>query len=174
MQQSFVLAGGCFWCLDAAYRQLKGIVGTECAYAGGAVANPSYEQVCTGQTGHAEAFKVTFDDSVISAQTVLDAYFTMHDPTQLNRQGNDIGPQYRSVMFYADADQQQLFEAAIARAQEWYAEPIVTTVEPLANYFPAEEYHQNYYAQNPNSGYCQIVVSGKTAKIRAKFSQYLR
>lgn len=174
MQQSFVLAGGCFWCLDAAYRQLRGVTGTQCAYAGGSVDNPSYEQVCTGATVHAEAFKVTFDDSVIPAETVLDAFFTMHDPTQLNRQGNDVGTQYRSAMFYADEAQHELFAAALERAKQWYEQPIVTSIEPLTTYYPAEAYHQNYYATHQDSGYCQIVVSGKVNKVRAKFAEYLQ
>lgn len=173
MQQSFILGGGCFWCLDAAYRQLDGIISTECAYAGGSVDNPSYEQVCTGATGHVEVCKVTFDDAIIPADTVLDAYFTMHDPTQLNRQGNDIGPQYRSVMFFDGAAQQERFAEARERAQSWYEAPVVTAVEPLSTYWAAEEYHQDYYAKHPESGYCQMVVSAKIAKVRASFLPYL-
>lgn len=174
MKHTYVLAGGCYWCLDAAYRQLTGVDEVLAAYTGGTSPNPSYELVCTGTTGHAEAVAVTFDTDIIPADVILDAYFTMHDPTQRNRQGNDIGDQYRSAMFYADEDQRQQFEAARERAQEWWPAEIVTTIEPLSDLYIAEEHMQDYFAKNPTQGYCVAVVAPKVNKVRAGFSQYLR
>jgi len=170
----FVLAGGCFWCLDSSYSQFKGIIDVVCGYTGGTVVNPSYEAVCNGNTGHAEVAKVIFDENVISAETVLDIFFTVHDPRQLNRQGNDIGTQYRSGMFYADDAQKALFEAAIERAKENWDGEIVTEVTALGEWFDAEEYHQDYFAKNPTNAYCQAVVSGKMAKTRAAFLDLLK
>ncbi|MDJ1113678.1 peptide-methionine (S)-S-oxide reductase MsrA [Microbacterium dauci] len=172
--QTFVLAGGCFWCLDAAYRALDGVESVESGYIGGQVAAPSYEQVCTGTTGHAEAVRVTFDPEVIPADVILDAYFTMHDPRQLNRQGNDIGTQYRSAMFPADDEQRELFAAAEARASEWWDGGLVTTTEPLTEFFPAEDYHQDFFAKNPGQGYCMAVAVPKVNKVRARFAEYTR
>lgn len=173
---TFVLAGGCFWCLDAAYRQLRGVTEVLSCYTGGETQRPSYEQVCTGRTGHAEAVAVTFDESIIPAKVILDAYFTMHDPTQLNRQGNDVGTQYRSAMFFADAAQRELFEAARERAAEYWsaAGEIMTTIEPLGEVYPAEEYHQDFFAKNPTQGYCLAVAVPKVNKVRASFTEYLR
>lgn len=171
---TYVLAGGCFWCLDAAYRQLDGVSEVLSCYTGGQAANPTYEQVCTGSTGHAEAVAVSFDESVIPSEVILNAFFTMHDPTQLNRQGNDIGTQYRSAAFPADADQRDLFEAAIVRAAEWWPGEIVTTIEPLGEVYAAEDYHQDFFAKNPTQGYCLAVAVPKVNKVRAAFSTYLR
>lgn len=171
--QTFVLAGGCFWCLDAAYRALRGVSDVVSGYTGGSTANPSYELVCTGSTGHAEAVAVTFDPEVIPADVILDAFFTMHDPRQLNRQGNDIGTQYRSAMFAADDAQRELFEAARDRASEWWDGGIVTTIEPLGTFYPAEDYHQDFFAKNPNQGYCLAVAVPKVNKVRARFSEYI-
>ncbi len=171
--QTFVLAGGCFWCLDAAYRALRGVSEVVSGYTGGAVPDPSYEHVCTGTTGHAEAVAVTFDPEVIPPDVILDAYFTMHDPRQLNRQGNDIGTQYRSAMFPADDEQRALFEAARDRAAEWWDGGIVTTIEPLGAFYPAEEYHQDFFAKNPTQGYCLAVALPKVNKVRARFTDYL-
>lgn len=171
--QTFIFGGGCFWCLDAAYRVLRGVSSVVSGYSGGELPNPSYEQVCTGTTGHAEVVAVTFDESVIPADTILDAFFTMHDPTQLNRQGNDIGTQYRSVMFYQDEAQRELFEAARERAQTWYDRPIVTVLEPLSKFYEAEEYHQDFFAKNPTQGYCLAVAVPKVNKVRAAFREYL-
>ena len=171
--QTFVLAGGCFWCLDAAYRALRGVTEVVSGYTGGSVPDPSYELVCTGTSGHAEAVAVTFDPEVISAETILDAYFTMHDPRQLNRQGNDIGTQYRSAMFYADDEQRRLFEAARDRASEWWDGGVVTTIEPLDAFHRAEEYHQDFFAKNPTQGYCLAVAVPKVNKVRARFSEYV-
>lgn len=172
--ETFVLAGGCFWCLDAAYRPLRGVQSVVSGYIGGTVENPTYEQVCTGATGHAEAVAVTFDPEVIPADVILDAFFTMHDPRQLNRQGNDIGTQYRSAMFPADDEQRELFEAAMQRAEETWDGAPVTTMEPAAEFYRAEEYHQDFFAKNPTQGYCLAVAVPKVAKVRSKFTQYLK
>lgn len=170
---TFVLAGGCFWCLDAAYRALRGVSSVVSGYVGGTVEHPSYEQVCTGRTGHAEAVAVTFDPDVISDEVILDAFFTMHDPRQLNRQGNDVGTQYRSAMFPADDQQRELFEAARDRAAQWWDGGIVTTIEPLSEFYPAEDYHQDFFAKNPTQGYCLAVAVPKVNKVRARFAEYV-
>ena len=171
---TFVLAGGCYWCLDAAYRALRGVVGVHSCFTGGVTPNPSYELVCTGTTGHAEAVAVTFDPAVLPAQIVLDAFFTMHDPTQLNRQGHDIGTQYRSAMFYADDEQRGLFEAARDRAAEWWPGEIVTSIEPLGVCYPAPEDHQDFFAKNPTQGYCLAVAVPKVNKVRKSFTEYIK
>ena len=172
--QTYVLAGGCFWCLDAAYRALNGVVSVEAGYVGGSVPSPTYEQVCTGTTGHAEAVKVTFDEEVIPSDVILDAFFTMHDPRQLNRQGNDVGTQYRSAMFPADDAQRETFERAAERAAEWWGGGLVTTMEPLTEWYPAEDYHQDFFAKNPGQGYCLAVAVPKVNKVRARFGEYAR
>lgn len=171
--ETFVLGGGCFWCLDSAYVQFKGIVDVTCGYTGGSMANPTYEAVCNGNTGHAEVVSISFDESVISSEQVLDIFFTLHDPTQLNRQGNDIGTQYRSSMFYSSAEQKQVFESAIERAQQIWGQGIVTELAPISEFYRAEEYHQDFFAKNPNQGYCVAVVAPKVAKVRGKFSELL-
>ena len=170
----FVLAGGCFWCLDSSYSQFKGIIDVECGYAGGHTSNPTYEEVCSEKTGHAEVAKVIFDDSIISAEVVLDLYFTVHDPRQLNRQGNDIGSSYRSAMFYQGEEQKELFEKALERAATMWDGEIVTTLQPLEIFWPAEDYHQDYFTNNPGNAYCQTVVTGKMAKTRSSFTEYLK
>lgn len=169
----FVLAGGCFWCLDAAYRVLHGVNDVVSGYAGGHVENPNYEAVCTGTTGHAEVVAVDFDESIIPADVILDAFFTMHDPRQLNRQGNDVGTQYRSAMFPEDDAQQVLFEAARARANEYWGGGVVTTIEPLTAFYPAESYHQDFFAKNPTQGYCLAVAVPKVNKVRQSFASYV-
>lgn len=171
--KTFVLAGGCFWCLDAAYRALRGVKGVLSCYAGGHSANPTYEEVCTGTTGHTETVAVSFDETVLPESVVLDAYFTMHDPTQLDRQGADVGPQYRSVMFYGDEEQRQLFESARDRAAEYWSDELVTSIEPLTTLYPAEEEHQDFFAKNPTQGYCLAVAVPKVNKVRASFAEYL-
>ena len=171
---SFVLGGGCFWCLDSSYMLFKGVADVEVGYMGGPGANPSYEAVCNGNTGHAEVARVHFDEAVISADVILDIFFTIHDPRQLNRQGNDIGTQYRSAMFYEDDEQKALFEAAIERAKSVWGDGIVTEVVPAAEFWMGEEYHQDFFAKNPNQGYCNAVVSPKMAKARAAFSEHLK
>ena len=165
--QEIVLAGGCFWCLDAAYRVVDGVEEVVSGYTGGSVAHPSYDLVCTGTTGHAEAVKVVYDEAKVPTDVVLDMYFTMHDPRQLNRQGNDVGTQYRSAMFYRDDAERERFEAAIERASEWWPGEIVTTLEPLGEFYAAEEHHQDFFAKNPTQGYCLAVAAPKVNKIRA-------
>lgn len=171
---TFVLAGGCFWCLDAVYRNLEGVSEVISGYTGGTTENPSYEEVCTGNTNHAEVVKVVFDESVIPADVILDVFFTLHDPRQLNRQGADIGTQYRSAMFYQDQQQKELFEAAIARANDYWDGGLVTQLESLGTFYDAEEYHQNFFARNPTQGYCLAVAVPKVNKVRASFAQYFR
>lgn len=174
MMETYTLAGGCFWCLDAAYRSLRGISDVESGYIGGHIPAPTYEQVCTGTTGHAEAVRVTFDPEIIPGDVILDAFFTMHDPRQLNRQGNDIGTQYRSAMFPTDDAQRSAFEAAKARAAQWWDGEPVTTLEDAAPFYHAEEYHQDFFAKNPTQGYCLAVAVPKVAKVRSRFSEYRR
>jgi len=171
--RTFVLAGGCFWCLDAVYRTLQGVHDVVSGYTGGVTREPDYDSVCTGTTGHAEAVAVTFDETVIPASVILDVFFTLHDPRQLNRQGNDVGTQYRSAMFYADDEQKAEFEQAIARAAEIWDGPIVTQLEPLGDYWRAEEYHQDFFAKNPGQGYCLAVALPKVNKVRKSYAQYV-
>ena len=173
--QRATLAGGCFWCLDAAYRRLKGIKSVSSGNAGGQVPNPTYEAVCTGQTGHAEVVQVEFDPSVITYRELLEVFYGIHDPTTLNRQGNDVGTQYRSAIFPHDEEQEQIARAFIAEleAEHTFDAPIVTTIEPLGTYYPAEKYHQDYYARNERQPYCAAVISPKLAKLRKKFAEKL-
>ncbi|MCU1534203.1 MAG: msrA [Glaciihabitans sp.] len=171
--ETFVLAGGCFWCLDAVYRSLKGVSDVISGYTGGTTVDPDYEDVCTGRTGHAEAVAVTFDPTVIPESVILDVFFSLHDPRQLNRQGNDVGTQYRSAMFYQGDQQKALFEAALARASEYWDGGLVTTLEPLGVYYRAEEYHQDFFAKNPGQGYCLAVALPKVQKIRKSYAEYV-
>lgn len=173
MQSVFVLAGGCFWCLDAVYRTLRGVSEVVSGYTGGKTAHPSYEQICTGTTGHAEAVAVTFDSTVIPADIILDVFFTLHDPRQHNRQGNDVGTQYRSAMFYADKAQEKIFRAAAHRAATFWEGNIVTQIEALGTFYSAEEYHQDFFAKNPGQGYCLAVALPKVNKVRQAYSQYI-
>jgi peptide-methionine (S)-S-oxide reductase len=170
------LAGGCFWCLDAVYRQFRGVEQVVSGYAGGEPPDPSYKLVCTGTTGHAEVVRITFDPAVISYRDLLDVFFTMHDPTELNRQGGDVGTQYRSAIFFHSPDQRRVAEQAIAdvTAAGWWDGPIVTEVTPAPAFYPAEEYHQDYFAKNPEWGYCRAVVAPKVAKARKAFVEKLR
>lgn len=174
MMRTFVLAGGCFWCLDAVYRTLEGVQEVVSGYTGGTVPDPSYELVCTGTTGHAEAVAVTFDEEVIPSEVVLDVFFTLHDPRQLNRQGADVGTQYRSAMFYADDEQKAEFEAALERAGEIWGGGVVTTLTRLGEFYRAEEYHQDFFAKNPGQGYCMAVAVPKVNKVRKGFAQYVK
>jgi peptide-methionine (S)-S-oxide reductase len=172
--QTFVLAGGCFWCLDAVYRTLRGVVDVVSGYTGGQTADPTYEEVCTGQTGHAEVVAVTFDPEIIPADVILDVFFTLHDPRQLNRQGNDVGTQYRSAMFYTSEEQKKLFERSLVRAAELWDGPVVTEIAPLAEFYSAEQYHQDFFAKNPGQGYCMAVALPKVNKVRKSFAQYVK
>lgn len=170
------LAGGCFWCLDGAYRDLRGVVAVESGYTGGQTVDPTYEQVCTGTTGHAEVVRITYDPNAISYRDLLEVFFSIHDPTTLNRQGADVGTQYRSAIFYHDETQRDVAEAMVAEleADRVFDDPVVTEVSPLAVYYPGESYHQDYYRQNPGQGYCQVVVAPKLAKFRAKYASMLK
>ncbi len=172
--ETFVLAGGCFWCLDAVYRSLDGVSDVVSGYTGGRTKNPSYEAVCTGMTGHAEAVAVTFDPDVVPRDVILDVFFTLHDPRQLNRQGNDVGTQYRSAMFYTDDAQRQLFEASVERAADIWDGHIVTEIAPLGEFYDAEDYHQDFFAKNPNQGYCLAVALPKVNKVRKSYAQYVK
>ena len=169
---TYVLAGGCFWCLDAVYRGIKGVDEVVSGYAGGEVLHPTYEKVSTGATGHAETVQVTFDESVIPGDVILDIFFLIHDPTTLNRQGNDVGTQYRSAMFYADDAQKAAFEAAIDRAKTHWGDAIVTELAPLKTFYPAEDYHQDYFNKNPGNGYCSIVIEPKIIKARKEYKEW--
>lgn len=170
---TLVLAGGCFWCLDAVYRVLKGVDSVVSGYTGGVDAHPTYESVCTGRTGHAEAVAVTFDPEVIPAEVILDVFFTLHDPRQLNRQGADVGTQYRSAMFYTDDAQRELFDAARDRASDVWDGGIVTEISPLGEWFEAESYHQDFFAKNPGQGYCMAVALPKVNKVRKSYAGYI-
>jgi methionine-S-sulfoxide reductase len=166
-QKSIVLGGGCFWCLEAAYNKIKGIEAIS-GYAGGELKNPTYEEICTGRTGHAEVVKVKYDPTTISLEQILEIFFEMHNPTTLNRQGNDIGPQYRSILFYSSEEEKQIIEKAIQKAQKNWKRPIVTEVKQLSDFYKAEDYHQRYYEKNPNQGYCRVIISPKIAKLTKK------
>ncbi len=170
------LAGGCFWCLEAVFEQLRGVEKVESGYAGGAAPAPSYQQVCGGRTGHAEVVQVTFDPAVVPYQDILDVFFATHDPTTLNRQGADVGTQYRSAIFYHTPRQKEIAERRIAElnaAGVWDA-PIVTEVAPFQAFYKAEDYHQGYFRANPSQPYCQAVVSPKVAKFRKRFADRLK
>lgn len=170
------LAGGCFWCLEAVFDDLRGVESVESGYAGGNVPNPTYRQVCSGTTGHAEVVRVTFDPRVVSFREVLEAFFTIHDPTTLNRQGADVGTQYRSAIFYHSPAQKETAEQTIAElnAEQIWDAPIVTEVVPVEEFYVAEDYHQEYFAQNPAQPYCRAVVAPKVAKFRQKFLEKLK
>jgi peptide-methionine (S)-S-oxide reductase len=170
------LAGGCFWCLEAAFSDLRGVERVQSGYAGGHVPNPTYEHVCSGDTGHAEVVQVTFDPAVISFSDLLHVFFTIHDPTTMNRQGNDVGTQYRSAIYYHSPAQKAEAERVIARltADQVYDDPFVTEVKPFDTFYPAEEYHKDYYRRNPNQAYCRAVIAPKVAKVRKLYLDRLK
>ena len=172
--KSYILGGGCFWCLDSTFMQFKGVHDVEVGYAGGHTVNPGYAAVCGGGTGHAEVVRVDFDETVVPPSVILDMFFTLHDPTQLNRQGNDVGTQYRSCMFYTDDEQKADFEAALDRAREAWGPGVVTELLPLETFYVGEEYHQDFFAKNPNQGYCNVVVLPKMVKTRKAFAEYVK
>ena len=174
--ETITLAGGCFWCLEAVYDELRGVTDVVSGYMGGNTLNPTYKQICTGTTGHAEVVQLTYDPAMISTRQILDVFFTIHDPTTLNRQGADVGTQYRSAIFYHTDEQKQIAEATIAEITETrlWANPIVTEITPADTFYPAEAYHQNYYDNNPYAGYCQVVIAPKVAKFRSKFLAELK
>jgi peptide-methionine (S)-S-oxide reductase len=174
--QIATLGGGCFWCLEAVYSELNGVLKVESGYAGGRTKNPTYEEVCSDETGHAEVVQVTFDPSVITFREILQVFFSIHDPTTLNRQGADAGSQYRSAIFYTDPEQKKVAEevmSEIKRAKLW-DHPIVTELVPLVEFYKAESYHQNYFKNNPAQAYCQIVISPKVAKFRKNYFDRLK
>ena len=170
------VAGGCFWCLEAVYDQMKGVSAVESGYIGGQVDNPTYEAVCNGRTGHAEAVRITFDPTVVSYRELLEVFFVIHDPTTLNRQGHDAGTQYRSAIFYHASEQKQMVEEVIAAVtkEKLYANPIVTEITPAGTWYEAEPYHQEYFARNPFQGYCTAVVGPKVVKFRKQFASKLK
>ena len=168
------LGAGCFWCVEAIFQELEGVHRVVSGYAGGEVENPSYEEVCSGETGHAEVVQITFDPDVITYQDLLEVFWHTHDPTTLNRQGADVGMQYRSVIFYHDDEQKRLAEASKAEAQRLFADPIVTEIAPLAAFYAAEGYHQNFYRLNPSQPYCRFVIDPKVQKFRKAYAERLR
>lgn len=167
---------GCFWCTEAVFQNLEGVTDVKSGYSGGSIKNPSYREVCTGRTGHAEVLRITFDSQKISYATLLEVFFATHDPTTLNRQGGDVGTQYRSVIFYHNPEQKRLAELAKKAADEsgTWNDPIVTAIEPLTNYYPAEDYHENYFLNNPEAPYCQAVILPKVEKFKKRFHEYLK
>ncbi len=174
--ETAVFAGGCFWCIETLFQDLKGVEKVESGYSGGTTPNPTYKEVCTGSTGHAEVIKITFDPSVITYEQLLTVFFHVHDPTTLNRQGADAGTQYRSAVFYADDKQKTSAEKVIAdiTAQKLWDDPIVTEVTKLGEYYKAEDYHQDYYNNNPNQGYCSAVIAPKVKKFYKEFKDMLK
>ncbi|MGD2157051.1 MAG: peptide-methionine (S)-S-oxide reductase MsrA [Anaerolineales bacterium] len=170
------LGGGCFWCLEAIYEQIKGVEQVISGYSGGHISNPSYEQVCTGRTGHAEVVQIHYDPKVINYREMLEVFFSIHNPTTLNRQGTDVGPQYRSIILYHNEEQKDIAEQVIKELEysEIWQDPIVTELEQLEVFYQAEDYHQEYYQRNPNQSYCQVVISPKVAKFRQRFLDKLK
>lgn len=172
--ETATLAGGCFWCLEAAYQEINGVKGVVSGYAGGHITTPTYERVVMGSTGHAETVQVTYDPSIIGYADVLEVFWTIHNPTTANRQGNDVGTEYRSVIFYANDEQRRVAEASIQAVAKLWSDPIVTELVPLEQFYEAEAYHQNYYRNNPEQAYCQIVINPKLHKLREKFAARLK
>jgi peptide-methionine (S)-S-oxide reductase len=172
--ETAILGGGCFWCTEAVYLEVKGVTSVESGYAGGAVPDPSYEQVCAGETGHAEVVKLQFDPAVISYRDLLEIFFTVHDPTTLNRQGNDVGTQYRSVIYTASPQQEATARQVIAEMAAVWDAPIVTELAPAPQYYRAEDYHQDYFRQHPLQGYCAFVVAPKVAKFKKTYSARIK
>ncbi len=176
MKETAVFGGGCFWCTEAVFKMLEGIDSITSGYAGGHTDNPTYQQVSSGTTGHAESVQIIFDPSKVSYKTLLTIFFATHDATQLNRQGNDVGTQYRSAIFYTSEEQKTEAEAFIAEleASSKDGDPIVTEVTPLTKFWPAEDYHQDYFANNPNQSYCQIIIAPKLQKVQEKYAELLK
>ena len=174
--QQTVLAGGCFCCLEAVFDQVFGVTHVASGYAGGKPSHPTYEEVCTGLTGHAEVVRITFNPAIVSFEDLLHIFFTIHDPTTLNRQGADVGTQYRSAIFYTDEKQKAAAEKVMRELTDegLWTDPIVTQLQPLKAFYPAEDYHQQYFARNPNQGYCRMVVAPKVAKFRQKYQHLLK
>jgi len=171
--QTATVAGGCFWCTEAVFKQIEGVESVTSGYAGGHVEEPSYDAVCSGDTGHAECVQVEYDPDVIDYEDVLTVFFATHNPTTKNRQGPDVGSQYRSAVFYHDETQREAVEATIEALDEQYSDPIVTEVEPLETFYPAEQYHQDYYERNPDQGYCAVNIDPKLEKLNEQFRELL-
>lgn len=171
-----IFGGGCFWCTEAVFQSLKGVLSVEPGYAGGDSPHPTYEEVCKGDTGHAEVIRIEYDPEEVSYRTLLTVFFASHDATQLNRQGNDVGTQYRSVIFPTSSEQEAQARAFIAELEASAAEgdPVVTTIEPFTAFYPAEDYHKNYYERNPNQGYCQVIIAPKLQKVQQEFAKLLK
>ena len=174
--ETLTLGGGCFWCTEAVFERVRGIIQVQSGYCNGAVLQPTYEQVCTGRTGHNEVVRLTFDPAIISVQQILEIFFAIHDPTTLNRQGNDVGTQYRSGIYFHTPEQQQVAQAMLEQlAQERvFDAPLTTELLPEQNFWPAEDYHAQYYARNPSQGYCAAIIGPKLAKFRQTFTQFLK
>jgi len=171
--EEIVLGGGCFWCVEAVFADLRGVLEVESGYMGGHIKRPAYREVCTGRTGHAEVVRVKFDPELLALGDLLEVFFSAHDPTTLNRQGADVGTQYRSAIFFSDSAQQPVISAAIARAQQHWEAPIVTAVQAVEAFYPAEEYHQDYYALNGEAPYCKAVIAPKLRKVQVSFSHLM-
>lgn len=169
--ESAIIGGGCFWCVEAQYKMLKGVKKVVSGYAGGHVKNPTYKQICQGDTGHAEVIRVDYDPAQITFRDVIDLFWDAHDPTTLNRQGNDVGPQYRSIILYTSEEQKKISEESKVNAEKIIGKPIVTEIVPLEIFYPAEDYHQDYYKNNPYQGYCQAVVRPKVSKFKEKLKE---
>jgi peptide-methionine (S)-S-oxide reductase len=176
MSEQATFGGGCFWCLEAVFEQVKGVGSVVSGYAGGRTPEPTYREVCSGDTGHAEVVRVSFDPAVVSYRELVELFFTIHDPTTLNRQGADVGTQYRSVIFYHDEEQKKIAEGVMASLKEQgvWSNPFVTQLVPLEKFYPAEDYHQGYYRANPQEGYCRAVIEPKVAKFRQKFARLMK
>lgn len=174
ISETVTLGGGCFWCIEPIYDDTIGVTDVVSGYTGGKTANPTYEAICTGRTGHAEVIQVTFDPEVISFRDVLEIFFAIHDPTTLNRQGNDSGTQYRSAIFYHTPEQERIAREVIAASQPNFRNPIVTEVSPIGAFYPAEDYHQDYFLNNPNQPYCRAVVAPKVQKFRKSYAARLK
>ena len=168
------LGGGCFWCIEGVYNNVTGVQSAISGYMDGHVENPTYREVCSGTTGHNEVVQITFDSEIIDLKTILSIFWTVHDPTTLNRQGNDVGTQYRSGIYYESEEQLEIIKESLEEAKSLWDKPIVTQIAPATEFYLAEEYHQNYYENNPNQGYCAYIIAPKIAKFRSKFSSYIK
>lgn len=172
---SITIGGGCFWCVESVFQKLKGVSNVESGYSGGHVEHPTYKEVCGKQTGHVEVLRFDYDTAQITLEQLLEVFWAVHNPTTMDRQGNDVGPQYRSVIFYHNDEQKRIAEESKEKvATQFWDDPIVTVISPLVNYYPAEQYHQNYFNRNPTHGYCNAVINPKLAKLRSKFSHLLQ
>lgn len=173
MPKTIVLGGGCFWCLEAFFQLFKGVIDVTPGYAGGTTTNPTYELVCSGIGNHAEVVQITYDSSIIPLATILEVFWSIHDPTTINRQGNDVGPQYRSAVYFNDHTDEPVIQSSLTSAQSLWPSPIVTEIKPLNAFYEAESYHKNYFVNNPDKAYCQVIINPKLQKIRHKYVNLL-